>query len=196
MFKKVRIQNVSYLAPSWSDMGEMAVALAKKLKNKKLKFDRIIALAKGGLPWARQLQDLLDIPKLSSVEIRSYTGIGKASQKPVVTQKLPVAIKGEHILIYDDVVDTGETVACAKKYLLGEKKASSVVVASHFFKKHSKIKVDIFAKQTDAWIIFPHDSGEMIRLLKKEWKHMDSKQMKSNLLRIGTERSIIDFILT
>lgn len=188
--KKVNIENESYLAPSWQEMGEFTVQLAQNIKKQEKKFDRIIALATGGLGWVKQLQDLTQIPNLSSLQISFYNDINKTKSEPKIIQPLPISIVDENILVYDDVVDSGATIKLAKEYLSGQG-AKSVEVASHFCKIHSPIKPNYCGDEIEGWIIFPHDTMEMINYLKKKWSHLKPEQIEENLTKIGIEPKIL-----
>lgn len=194
MLPEVIIENKIYSAPTWKQMGEMTVALAEKIKKENIKFDRLIAIAGGGLGWAKQLQDLLQIPRLSSIEVKYYLGINKTKNNPTLTQPLSISVKNEKILLYDDVVDSGETIKFAKEYLT-KSGTKSIYTATHFLKPHTETKPDFSVHKTNVWIIFPHDTLEMIGLLKKEWSNMDKEQIKSSLKQIGIEDRIIHFAL-
>lgn len=190
----VTVNDQEYLAPSWSDMGKLTVSLAEKIEASGQKFDRIIALAKGGLGWSRQLQDLLRIPEGSSIQVSMYEGIYATKKSPIVIQSLPISIKGESILVFDDVVDSGETIEIAKDYfhLHG---AVNVKTAAHFTKPWTKINPDFSVEPTKSWIIFPHDAVEMIYLLDEKWNHPETSVLRDNLLKIGIEADIVDFTL-
>lgn len=69
-----------FITLSWQEMGEICFRLSKKILAKKIKFDRIIALAKGGLTWSRTLSDYLKIDKLSVVQVKFYQDIGKTGK--------------------------------------------------------------------------------------------------------------------
>lgn len=194
MTNPINIDNQDYLAPTWSEMGELTASLARKIKSGGKKYDRLIALAKGGLGWARQLQDILEIPELSSIQITFYKGIDQTNKTPVVIQSLPISCAGESILVYDDVVDRGDTLKLAKDYLKMHG-ASEVHSASHFEKPWTTEHPDFYAGSTDAWIIFPHDSTEMIKLLKAKWTGIKTEELVRRLTKIGLEKSIINLAL-
>ena len=58
------IDGVDYICPNWDQMGELTFSLAQKILNSGQKFDRIVALAKGGWTWARTLVDYLGISQI------------------------------------------------------------------------------------------------------------------------------------
>lgn len=188
------IAGQAYLGLTWSQMGKLTVSLAQKIKTSGNHYDRIIALAKGGLGWARQLQDILAVPELSSIQISFYTGIGQTKKSPIVIQSLPITIKDEKILIYDDVVDSGETLALAKDYIKIHG-AGRVHSAAHFTKSWTKIVPDFVAASTNAWIIFPHDCLENLRLIHHRWGKLDKKELKERLTRLNIDSPLISFYL-
>lgn len=190
--KSVIIEEQSYLCPSWQDMGNITVNLAKKIKKTNNQFDRVVALAKGGLSWNRQLQDFLEIKHTSSIQVKFYKGINSTEKRPIVIQSLPVTIEDESILIFDDIADTGESLILAKEYLLTHG-AKSIKTATLFEKPWSKLKPDFIGESTESWVIFPHDTIENIGLLKNKWGNIKASEFEERLVSMGIEKSIIDF---
>ncbi|MFC1653472.1 phosphoribosyltransferase [Patescibacteria group bacterium] len=186
----VIIEEQEYLYPNWQKMGEITVSLANKIKESEKIFDRVVALAKGGLSWNRQLQDLLNIKNASSIQVRFYKGINNTQKRPIVVQSLPVTIEDEDILIFDDIADTGESLKMAKEYLLNHG-AKSIKTATMFEKPWSSIKPDYFGEKTEAWVIFPHDAVENIMLLKKKWDKIGQEEFEDRIKQIGIDESII-----
>jgi hypoxanthine phosphoribosyltransferase len=197
MTRSVKFNNQKYLAPSLEEMGNLCFNLAKIIHAKKIqKFDRLIALAKGGLAWSRTLLDCLLIPELSSIQIRFYTHIGKAQNRPIIIQSLPIDVSGENILIFDDVADSGETLKVAKEYLIlcG---AKTVTTATLFIKTWTKTRPDFYSGKTSSWIIFPHDTREMINLLSKKWEkeRLTKKEIAIRLIKIGLPKDRVLYFL-
>lgn len=193
MLQPVLIEDQAYLCPTWQEMGRFAVDLAQKIKQTDDVYDRVVALAKGGLSWNRQLQDLLQIKQTSSIQVRFYQGINQTAKRPIVIQSLPVTIEDESILIFDDIADTGESLIMAKEYL-ERHGTKSIKTATIFEKPWSKLKPEYSAQQTEAWVIFPHDAVENIKLLEKKWQ-VGSQEFQTRLAQIGIESSIVDFYL-
>jgi uncharacterized protein len=195
VLKEVEFDGVSYLAPNWNQMGDYTFLLAKKIIDSGKKFDRVVALAKGGWTWARTIVDFLQIPQLSSTRLKSYSDINQCSRVQVL-QPLSDSIDKERILIFDDVVDSGETIAKAKEYLtlLGAKKIST---ASLCYKTRSKFTPDFYAFTTASWVIFPHEHREFITQVKKLWlnKNISKKEIITRLLKIGISKNQIDYFL-
>jgi len=194
MLSPITIDNQPYLVPTWQEMGQITLKLAQMIKQSNQQFDRLVALAKGGWGWARQLQDFLEIRHLSGVQISFYEHIGKTKKSPVIIQSLPISVAGEHILIYDDVVDSGETMALAKDYL-NIHGAKSVHTTSHYTKSWTKFNPDYSAASTEAWIIFPHDVVEMVKLLEEKWANVSNEERANRYQKLGIDQAIVSLAL-
>ncbi len=192
--KTTTIHGQKYLCLSWDQVGAEVFSLAQEILKSNVQFDRVVALAKGGLTFSRTLVDYLSIKELSSIQIEFYTGIGEVNRTPVITQTLPVSIRNERILIFDEVVDSGETMKMATEYLHyhGSREIHTATLAT---KTWAKFSVDFSAFTTDAWIVFPHENRESIRLLSKMWAEKgDSPDViRRQLLEIGLPKDEVEF---
>src|SRR3989339_34147 len=72
VIKETIFDDESYLCPTWKQMGELTYVLARKIIDAGDRFDRVIALAKGGWTWARTLVDYLGMDQLHSARVKSY----------------------------------------------------------------------------------------------------------------------------
>lgn len=91
----------------------------------------LVILANGGIFFGVDLSRQVDTPCwVDVIAVSSYTEDAKCSE-PVFrcAPKLPVA--GRHILLVDDVLDSGETIACCTGYFkkLGALSVASAVLA-------------------------------------------------------------------
>lgn len=191
---KFNQEKASYIAPSWEEMGQYCFGLAQKIIQKKLKFDRLVTLAKGGWTWSRNMTDLLHIDKVASVQIEFYSRVGQTTDKPILIQSLPVEVEGERILVFDDVVDTGKSLPFCRQYLqmCG---AKSITTASLFYKPWAEYIPDFYICQTRAWIIFPHEVREAIFDLTSKWLKEDRslQEIKKRFAKIGLPQRQVDF---
>lgn len=180
------IHNQTYEFYPWELLGQDIFELAKKIHTADKKFDRIVALAKGGLTFSRSLVDYLGVDALSSIQIEFYTNIGTTAKTPVITQSLPVSIRDEHILIFDDILDTGETMKLAQEYLHYHG-AASITTAVLIEKPWSTVPVDFSARESEAWVIFPNEVRETISSLVSIWKKAgdSSEKITNQLHEIG-----------
>jgi hypoxanthine phosphoribosyltransferase len=159
------------------------------LKTEK-KFDRVIALAKGGVTFSRSLVDYLKIEHYSSIQIEFYTGIAQTNRTPVITQSLPTSIKDEHVLVFDDIADSGETLQLATQYFKYHG-AADVTTAVLIKKPWSSYAPAFSARSSEAWIIFPNEVRESIELLTQTWRKAgdSSAKITEQLLEIGFSKS-------
>lgn len=158
---------IRYLPVSWKTYHETAQKLAATVLDHTESIDQIVAISRGGLTLGHLLTDLLRIP-ISIITIQSYTDI-QTSGEAVLTAKLQNSIKHKHILLVDDVSDSGKTMKRAVKYVTraGAKKITTVTM---FYKPHSVFRPDYFARLTTKWIIFPYEPIEMILLISKQMR--------------------------
>ena len=186
---------VSYVSPTWEQMGEYTFKLAEEILETSERFDRVVALAKGGWTWARTLMDYLGIDEISSVRFKSYQGINE-SIKPQLIQPLTDSIHGQKVLLFDEVIDTGETVRKASEYLkvMG---AKNIKIASLCYKSHSCITPDYYAFQTTAWVVFPHEIREFIEASTGKWKKSGVKENEiiKRLDKIGIPDEQVKYFL-
>lgn len=195
-FKQVEFEGTAFIAPSWNEMGEVVFELARQILEADKKYDRVVALAKGGWTWARTLVDYLGIDELDSVRIRFYEGINKTLEKPVITQALDKNIGGENILIFDDVTDKGTTLEAAKDYLFSLN-VKYLETAALFYKPNSKLKPDFFGVETPAWIVFPHEIREFIEETSKKWRGqgLGVTEVKQRYLKLALDKKQVDYFV-
>jgi hypothetical protein len=174
---------MQYEVVTWDQLTNLIFLVAQKITADNLHFDRIVSLAKGGWPMARTLADFLKVREASSIGTRSYTGIGERATKLEVYQDLH-EIKGEKLLLLDDVSDTGKTLEFALEYLQ-KRGADSVSTATVYYKPHSIFKPNYFAKETSSWIIFPYEIIETSILLHDRWQK-NSLPLKEITKRLGS----------
>ncbi len=161
----------TYIAPSWEAMGELNFELIKQVYLSEKKYDVVVALAKGGWTWARAFVDGLGMDELASLRIKLYKGINAKSDKPEITQPLSVDVSGKTVLLFDDVVDSGETYKYAKELLLKEYKALQVDTAALFWKPKTAALTPTFSgAETDAWVVFPHEVNEFVSEAGSSWR--------------------------
>lgn len=158
---------VQYQPVSWNQYIDCAQQLAEAILTRKPPPDEIVAIVRGGLTLGHILSDHLRIP-ISLITIQSYTGI-KSQGELKLTAKLHASIKGKHVLLVDDVADTGKTFVRAIKYL-HRLQPYEISTVSMFYKTHSIYRPDYFAETTSKWVLFPYEPTEMILLLSKSMK--------------------------
>jgi len=147
---------------SWPEYGNLAEALAEKVRSGGKQFDLVVGIARGGLPVAMVVSDHLGV-RIDFINVKSYDGIGKRST-PRILSTLTEAMEGKNILVVDDLVDQGDTLATVTEYL-GQQKPRLVQTAVLFKKPWSKTEPDYYLEVVDKWVVFPFELSEVNRLI-------------------------------
>jgi hypoxanthine phosphoribosyltransferase len=85
----------------------------------------LISILKGSFIFTADLIRRLDLPlEVHFVQLSSYGGRMESAGKVQLVQPLICQIKGRHILVVEDIVDTGITVSFLMEYLAREQPAS------------------------------------------------------------------------
>ena len=146
---------------SWPEYGNLAEALAEKVRSGGKKFDLVIGIARGGMPVAMVVSDHLG-GKVDFINVKSYDGIGRRTA-PRILSTVTEDIEGESVLIVDDLVDQGDTIKTLKQYL-DERRPKALEMAVLFKKPWSKFDPEYYLEVVDRWIVFPFELFEVNRL--------------------------------
>ena len=153
-----QMPNFRYI--SWSEYGNLAEALAEKVRANRKHYDLVVGIARGGIPVAMVVSDHLDV-KIDFINVKSYNDIGKRTV-PRILSTLTEAVDGKEVLLVDDLVDQGDTMAFLPKYLR-DQKPKSLETAVMFKKPWSKTEPDYYLESVSEWIVFPFELGEVGR---------------------------------
>ncbi|BCD59949.1 MULTISPECIES: phosphoribosyltransferase [unclassified Nitratiruptor] len=115
-------------------------------------FDAILAVARGGLTLAHLLAECLEIRDVFTVTSQGYEGYKKLSCIQLGT--LPDLGKRKNILIVDDIIDSGDTIAHLLKTIKECYPKKNFKVASLFFKKDASVQPDFSIHEAKEWIDF------------------------------------------
>lgn len=144
---------------------ELAKRIRRDEKRLKTPPNAIVGVSRGGLVLARLMSDLLEIENVMIARSEYYSGMGKKNSSPIITQRIQNDISNFNVLLVDDVSDTGASLATIKEYVRS-KRPKELSVATLYLKPWSKCEPDYYVSRTDAWIIFPWEYYESMRLLK------------------------------
>lgn len=161
--------DISYISPSFEQLDTLAFHIARQMIDTGERIDRVVTLAKGGWPLTRSMVDYLSVPKVASIGVRFYAGVGQRLDQPEIYQDVPVSVADERVLLFDDVADSGESLIFVKEYL-DLKGVEHVTTASLFYKPHSKLEPDFYGATTSAWILFPFERREIADELLTQWR--------------------------
>ncbi len=173
---------------SWLDLEKDTLVLAKKIKKEKIVFDKIIAIARGGLVISRILSDLLDLP-ISNIVISSYKDL-KQLKEPEIIEESTAKFDNQTILLVDEVSDTGKTFLRALSYFKN-KNVKKIYTATPYIKPKTSFIPDFWVKKIDAWIVFPYDIKETYQALTK---NSSSKKAIKLMKKIGFKKWETDII--
>jgi hypoxanthine phosphoribosyltransferase len=146
---------------SWPEYGNLAEALAEKVRSQGKRFDLVIGVARGGMPVAMVVSDHLGV-KIDFVNVKSYNGIAQRGV-PKIYSTVTEDIKGKNVLIVDDLVDQGDTMETVKQHL-GDHQPKLLETAVLFKKPWSKVEPDYYLEVVDRWVVFPFELSEVNRL--------------------------------
>jgi len=152
------MSNFRYI--SWSEYGNLAEALAEKVRANGKKYDLVVGIARGGIPVAMVVSDHLNV-KIDFINVKSYDDIGKRTA-PRILSTLTEGVAGKDVLLVDDLVDQGDTMAFMTRYLL-DQKPRSLETAVMFRKPWSTVDPDYYLETVSEWVVFPFELGEVGR---------------------------------
>ena len=138
---------------SWDQLQNDCRALAWKLLDVRNDWEKIVAIARGGLMPAAIIARELNIRVVDTVCISSYTLRSQGDSLDVL-KRPDLADMNERWLIIDDLVDTGRTAGAVKNMFPG------IHFATVYAKPEGRPLVDTFITEVsqETWILFPWDS--------------------------------------
>src|SRR3954470_16339215 len=107
---------------TWETFGEASRSLAQQIHDDGFQPDIILVIARGGLLIAGALGYALSIKNLYTMNVEYYTGVDERLEVPMILPPTPelVELEQAHVLIADDVADTGHTLALVKEFCTGK----------------------------------------------------------------------------
>ena len=107
---------------TWDLFGTASRELAQQVADDGFQPDIILAIARGGLLIAGALGYALSIKNLYTMNVEYYTGVDERLEVPMILPPTPelVEVEQAHVLIADDVADTGHTLALVKEFCTGQ----------------------------------------------------------------------------
>jgi xanthine phosphoribosyltransferase len=143
---------------SWDQFHRDARALAWRLAEAG-PFAAIVCITRGGLVPAAIVARELGIRLIETVSVASYDHVTQGELRLLKTVAADVAAlgggRGKGVLVVDDLVDTGKTMALVRELL------PEAQVAAVYAKPLGRPLVDTFITEVsqDTWIFFPWDTG-------------------------------------
>lgn len=142
---------------TWEEIVDWSRGLANIIKKSGWRPDVIVAVARGGYVPARLLCDFLGVENLLSIQSQHWTEAAKAEERAILRFPYVVNMRDKRVLIVDDIVDTGDTLITAEKFIrenwypLDVKKAALQWISSV-----AKIKPDYYYIEVKEWVWFQY----------------------------------------
>lgn len=115
-------------------------------------FDVIVGISRGGLSMAQMLGEYYDIRKVYAISSIGYNDALKLDEVRVFN--IPDLSDAKSVLIVDDIVDSGDTIAEVLRVLKSRFDSVTLYSASIFYKKSAKIAPTWYVKEPQGWIEF------------------------------------------
>ncbi len=129
----------------------------------------IVAIWRGGTPTGIAVQEVMDYygVRTDHIAIRTSSYVGTEQQKEVRVHGLEYIVNNinaeDSLLIVDDVFDSGRSVEALIQKLRHTCRRNTpevIKVATVYYKPNrnvTSIKPDFYLKETDDWLVFPHE---------------------------------------
>ncbi|CAD6272647.1 unnamed protein product [Miscanthus lutarioriparius] len=102
----------------------------------------VVGVATGAFLFLADLVRRVDVQlAVDFVRVESYGAGTVSSGKPRITADLKVDVAGKHVVVVEDIVDTGNTLSCLIAHL--EKKGASSISVCTFLDKPARRKVSL-----------------------------------------------------
>lgn len=185
--------NWEFEIPTWERIYELLLDLSSDIRRAGFKPDIIIGVARGGWLPTRILSDLLENPEVASIKVELYLGVAETQGEPVITQPVSVPVKNKKVLVVDDVADSGKSLVLVRKHLK-EQGATTVKVATIYYKPWSIVTPDWFKLKTTHWVVFPWERKETLRHILEKCKKEGIPIVKAeeSLIRQGLDHKLIE----
>jgi uncharacterized protein len=150
------------LKVSWDDYNALVERLALNVHESGYHFDQIICIARGGLRVGDVLSRIFELP-LAILSTHSYTAEGGTLRGELIIAEHMTMTRprlGDHVLLVDDMVDSGHTLAAVHKELpVRFPHIASLKTAVLWWKACSVFKPDFYVEYLpdNPWIHQPFE---------------------------------------
>lgn len=159
-----RVGDTKYLKVSWPRLEELVEELSRKI-SRDYEFDMLVGILRGGMIVAHLLSDILGVDEIYPVGCSSYVDIYKRSGMRIYHPLIVDDLSSRRILLVDDVADSGGTLRGVIEKVIIPKRPKEYRTATLHIKPWSTFRPDYFVEVVDAWIVYPWEKYEMVKLL-------------------------------
>lgn len=149
----------------WEDIENGVHKLVREILESGYQPSIVIGISKGGVIIASLIADMLNLP-VDLMQVMHW-GFGKAGDQLVIKYRPSLSIADNHVLLVDDVADTGMTLMTAKDELLRLGARSVRTAVLDYKAVSSRYVPDYYAYKWTRWvyIIYPWENFEAFRNL-------------------------------
>jgi hypoxanthine phosphoribosyltransferase len=153
---------------TWDDVDRWADRLSEQILARKDRPEVLVGVTRGGWVPVRLLSDRLGTRRILSLRIQHWGVTAMPSGTAQITEELSGPVRGQRVLIVDDIADTGESLYLARERI-ARAMARSIETAACLYITHSKHVPTYFAEEIPrdrwVWIIFPWNYWEDLQSL-------------------------------
>jgi uncharacterized protein len=147
----------------WEEIDGWVAEVARRVRKAGRLPETVVGLARGGWVPSRLLCDHLGVKRLVSLRAQHWGVTATRDGSARLTEGLSGAVRGESVLVVDDITDTGESLALAVEHLTAAGPAR-VESATLLHIGHSKFVPTYFAEEIPrtawVWVVFPWNYWE------------------------------------
>ena len=153
---------------SWDEYNALVERLALQVHESGWRFNQVICIARGGLRVGDVLSRIYELP-LAILSTHSYTSDGGTTRGELIIAEhmtMTAPRLGDRVLLVDDMVDSGHTLAAVRKELpLRFPHIADVRTAVVRYKAHSVFKPDYYVEYLadNPWIYQPFEIYDSLR---------------------------------
>jgi hypoxanthine phosphoribosyltransferase len=148
-------------------VAELGARITKDYRDRQV---TLVSVLKGALPFMADLMRAIELPvRIDLMEVSSYGSATETSGQVRILKDLSSSIEGRHVLIVEDIIDTGLTLNYLTDYLRGKDPASLRICALLDKPARRLVDIDIAYRGfeiPDRFVIgYGLDYGELYRNL-------------------------------
>ncbi len=155
---------------SIADIDASAAKISASLKDAGMP-KSMIYIERGGMALASALYPRLGNVKAYGISASYYNDIGASTKEVFVrgVDALKIPSGNGYVLVVDELVDTGKTLASIMERLHAAFPKERFVTCTMLAKPRSKIKPDIYAEEVsdDTWVVFDYEKNEALSEFEK-----------------------------
>jgi len=185
----ITVDDKKFLSLDWVEIEKLVDRLAGQISVDYCP-DTIVGVLRGGAIVANLISDLLDVRDVYVVGCRSYLGLSSGDVK-IYHDLYLKDLSGRKVIIVDDVSDTGNTLSTAINTIIRPRRPLELRSATVLIKPWTNFRPDYYVETTDAWIVFPWERFETVKLLAERFSSKMGRtqtiEMLAGLSRLPVE---------